>query len=99
MLCGKQKRPGLQRHPHAPSFHPASPLLLLPAHNTATTPQVLANAVVLVDKPPRWSSADVVRELKRLLRVQHVGHGGPLDAQAGGLLIVLMGAAVAVIHC
>ncbi|KAF6258258.1 putative tRNA pseudouridine synthase [Scenedesmus sp. NREL 46B-D3] len=55
--------------------------------------QVLANAVLLIDKPPRWSSTDVVRELKRTLRLQKVCHGGPLDAHATGLLIVLMGAA------
>jgi tRNA pseudouridine55 synthase len=52
---------------------------------------VLVNAVLLIDKPPRWSSTDVVRELKRLLRVQKVCHGGPLDAHATGLLIILMG--------
>jgi tRNA pseudouridine55 synthase len=53
--------------------------------------QVLANAVVLIDKPPRWSSTDVVRELKRTLRLQKVCHGGPLDSHATGLLIILMG--------
>jgi tRNA U55 pseudouridine synthase TruB len=55
------------------------------------TMQVLANAVLLIDKPPRWSSTDVVRELKRTLRAQKVCHGGPLDAHATGLLIILMG--------
>ncbi|KAF8063078.1 truB [Scenedesmus sp. PABB004] len=53
--------------------------------------QVLANAVLLVDKPARWSSADVVRQLKASLRADKVGHGGPLDAHATGLLIVLLG--------
>jgi tRNA pseudouridine55 synthase len=53
--------------------------------------QVLANAVLLIDKPPRWSSTDVVRELQRTLKLQKVCHGGPLDAHATGLLIVLLG--------
>ncbi|WIA40342.1 hypothetical protein OEZ86_013709 [Tetradesmus obliquus] len=55
--------------------------------------QVLSNAVLLIDKPARWSSTDVVRELQRTLKLQKVCHGGPLDAHATGLLIVLMGAA------
>ena len=53
--------------------------------------QVLANGVLLIDKPPRWSSADVMRQLKNVLKVKKIGVGGPLDAQATGLLIVLFG--------
>lgn len=53
--------------------------------------QVLANGVLLVDKPPRWSSTDIIRQLKQLLKVKKIGVGGPLDAQASGLVIVLLG--------
>eukprot|EP00878_Enallax_costatus_P011594 GHUV01012102.1.p1 GENE.GHUV01012102.1~~GHUV01012102.1.p1 ORF type:complete len:430 (+),score=83.49 GHUV01012102.1:290-1579(+) len=62
----------------------------LPEHFSS---KVLANGVLLLDKPPRWSSADVVRQLNTVLKVQKIGVGGPLDVQATGLLIVLFGAA------
>eukprot|EP00878_Enallax_costatus_P029016 GHUV01031394.1.p1 GENE.GHUV01031394.1~~GHUV01031394.1.p1 ORF type:complete len:313 (+),score=57.36 GHUV01031394.1:290-1228(+) len=60
----------------------------LPEHFSS---KVLANGVLLLDKPPRWSSADVVRQLNTVLKVQKIGVGGPLDVQATGLLIVLFG--------
>lgn len=54
-------------------------------------PQVLSNAVLLVDKPTRWSSADVVRQLKSALKVDRVCFGAPLEMEATGLLIILLG--------
>ena len=54
--------------------------------------QVLGNGVLLVDKPPGWSSTDVVRQLKLALRLDKAGHAGPLDVGATGLLIILLGA-------
>jgi len=53
--------------------------------------QVLSNGVLLVDKPVRWSSADVVRQLRSALKVDRVCFGAPLDTQATGLLIILLG--------
>jgi tRNA U55 pseudouridine synthase TruB len=47
--------------------------------------------VLLVDKPLRWSSADVTRQLKLALKVDKLGAGVPLDTEATGLLIVLLG--------
>lgn len=53
--------------------------------------QVLSNGVLLVDKPSRWSGADVVRQLRSALKVERVCFGAPLDTQATGLLIILLG--------
>lgn len=53
--------------------------------------QVLSNAVLLVDKPARWSSTDVVRQLKSALKFDKICFGAPLDTEASGLLIILLG--------
>ncbi len=52
---------------------------------------MLSNGVLLVDKPARWSSADVVRQLKSALKFDKVCFGAPLDTEATGLLIILLG--------
>jgi tRNA pseudouridine55 synthase len=55
--------------------------------------------VLSVDKPYAWTSADVVRKVKTLLRNKaglkkiKVGHAGTLDPLATGLLIVCTGKA------
>jgi tRNA pseudouridine55 synthase len=55
--------------------------------------------VLSVDKPYAWTSADVVRKIKTLLRNKaglkkiKVGHAGTLDPLATGLLIVCTGKA------
>lgn len=48
--------------------------------------------VMLVDKPLRWTSFDVVRKLRYLTKTKKVGHAGTLDPLATGLLIVCTGA-------
>lgn len=48
-------------------------------------------AVLLIDKPLNWTSFDVVRKLRNVLRVKKVGHAGTLDPLATGLLIVCTG--------
>lgn len=48
---------------------------------------------ILVDKPEGLTSLSVVRRLKRVLRVEHIGHLGTLDPFASGLLPVLVGGA------
>ena len=53
----------------------------------------LAAAVLLVDKPQGWTSFDVVRKLRRLLKVRKIGHAGTLDPMATGLLVCLVGRA------
>ena len=56
-------------------------------------PPDLTSAVLLIDKPKRWSSFDVVRQLRRMLPVRKIGHAGTLDPMATGLLICLVGRA------
>jgi tRNA pseudouridine55 synthase len=46
---------------------------------------------LLIDKPLDWTSFDVVRKLRRLVRTKKVGHAGTLDPLATGLLIVCTG--------
>ncbi|MFL5742057.1 MAG: tRNA pseudouridine(55) synthase TruB [Flavisolibacter sp.] len=47
--------------------------------------------VLLIDKPLYWTSFDVVRKLRNLVRTKKVGHAGTLDPLATGLLIVCTG--------
>ena len=47
--------------------------------------------VLLVDKPYKWTSFDVVRKVKRHVQIKKVGHAGTLDPLATGLLIVCTG--------
>ena len=47
--------------------------------------------VLLIDKPLRWTSFDVVRKIRNLIRIKKVGHAGTLDPLASGLLIVCTG--------
>ncbi|MDR2652313.1 MAG: tRNA pseudouridine(55) synthase TruB [Prevotellaceae bacterium] len=52
-----------------------------------------------VDKPYKWTSSDVVRKVRSILRYQHnikkmkVGHAGTLDPLATGVLVVCIGKA------
>tara|TARA_B100001245_G_scaffold197481_1_gene156591 strand:+ start:82 stop:735 length:654 start_codon:yes stop_codon:yes gene_type:complete len=44
--------------------------------------------ILNVNKPVGWTSADVVRKIKRLTGERKVGHGGTLDPFAEGVLII-----------
>jgi len=44
-----------------------------------------------VDKPGGPTSHDIVAEIRRKFRLSKVGHGGTLDPQATGLLVILIG--------
>ncbi len=48
-------------------------------------------SVLLIDKPLHWTSFDVVRKIRGLLKIKKVGHAGTLDPLATGLLIVCTG--------
>ena len=48
-------------------------------------------SVLLINKPLRWTSFDVVRKIRGLVKVRKVGHAGTLDPLATGLLIVCTG--------
>lgn len=47
--------------------------------------------VLLIDKPLHWTSFDVVRKIRNLIRIKKVGHAGTLDPLATGLLIICTG--------
>lgn len=46
---------------------------------------------LLIDKPLHWTSFDVVRKIRNLVRIKKVGHAGTLDPLATGLLILCTG--------
>lgn len=47
--------------------------------------------VLLINKPIEWTSFDVVRKIRSVIRIKKVGHAGTLDPLATGLLIVCTG--------
>ncbi|TMI77166.1 MAG: tRNA pseudouridine(55) synthase TruB [Bacteroidetes bacterium] len=47
--------------------------------------------VLLLNKPLYWTSFDVVRRVRHLIRVKKVGHAGTLDPLATGLLVICTG--------
>ena len=44
--------------------------------------------VLLIDKPLNWTSFDVIKKIRNILKIKKVGHAGTLDPLATGLLIV-----------
>lgn len=66
------------------------------SHNIEDYPQGI---ILPIDKPYRWTSADVIRKVK-YMAIRHfgkknlkVGHAGTLDPLATGILLVCIGAA------
>jgi tRNA pseudouridine55 synthase len=57
----------------------------------APSPWGLFDGVLLVDKPAGPTSHDIVHKIRKTFRIEKVGHGGTLDPNATGLLIVLLG--------
>ena len=51
----------------------------------------LEGQVLLIDKPLRWTSFDVIQKLRRILKIRKIGHAGTLDPLATGILIVCTG--------
>lgn len=49
--------------------------------------------IFLINKPKEWSSFDVVKFLRKRIRVKKTGHAGTLDPLATGLLILCCGKA------
>ena len=62
-----------------------------------TVDDFLSGQILLINKPLGWTSFDVVRKIKNLIRIKYnlkkikVGHAGTLDPLASGLLIVCTG--------
>lgn len=50
-----------------------------------------AGRLLLINKPIRWTSFDVVNKLRYKLKIKKIGHAGTLDPLATGLLIVCVG--------
>jgi tRNA pseudouridine55 synthase len=46
------------------------------------------SGLVIVDKPPGWTSHDVVAKIRKLAGTRRVGHAGTLDPMATGVLVV-----------
>ncbi|MFZ5870902.1 MAG: tRNA pseudouridine(55) synthase TruB [Actinomycetota bacterium] len=46
------------------------------------------SGLVVVDKPPGWTSHDVVGRVRRLAGTRRVGHAGTLDPMATGVLVL-----------
>ena len=44
--------------------------------------------LLLINKPINWTSFDVVKKLRNLLKVKKIGHAGTLDPLATGLLLI-----------
>ena len=49
--------------------------------------------ILLIDKPPGWTSSDVVAKLRGVLHEKRIGHSGTLDPMATGLLVLFVGRA------
>ncbi len=49
------------------------------------------DGVLLVDKPTGCTSHDIVNGIRRKFQLKKVGHGGTLDPNATGLLVMLLG--------
>ncbi len=62
-----------------------------------TVQDFLDGQILLINKPLGWTSFDVVKKIKNLIRTKYslkklkVGHAGTLDPLASGLLIVCTG--------
>jgi tRNA pseudouridine55 synthase len=51
------------------------------------------DGLLVVDKPPDWTSHDVVARARRLCATRKVGHAGTLDPMATGVLVLGVGRA------
>ncbi|MBN2306859.1 tRNA pseudouridine(55) synthase TruB [Candidatus Peregrinibacteria bacterium] len=51
------------------------------------------NGILVINKPPNWTSFDVVAKIRNKLGVKKVGHTGTLDPMATGVLILCLGKA------
>ena len=50
-----------------------------------------AGEMLLIDKPYKWTSFDVVKKIRYAVKVKKVGHAGTLDPLATGMLIICTG--------
>ena len=59
----------------------------------ANTPvnKPLEEGILLLNKPLHWTSFDVVKKVRFLIKAAKVGHAGTLDPLATGLVIICTG--------
>jgi tRNA pseudouridine55 synthase len=53
--------------------------------------KISEGSMLMINKPYRWTSFDVVKKLRGALGVKKIGHAGTLDPLATGLLILCTG--------
>ncbi len=70
---------------------PAAPTPPHTLPNTGPAAAASLDGVLLVDKPVGPTSHDIVAAIRRTFRIPKVGHGGTLDPNATGLLVILLG--------
>lgn len=51
------------------------------------------NGIICVNKPPGFTSFDVIAKLRGIMKIRRLGHGGTLDPMATGVLPVFVGTA------
>ncbi|MBU1062530.1 MAG: tRNA pseudouridine(55) synthase TruB, partial [Candidatus Omnitrophica bacterium] len=51
------------------------------------------DGILVINKPPGFTSHDVVNVIRRKFNIKRVGHTGTLDPMATGVLVILMGKA------
>ena len=49
------------------------------------------NGILVIDKPPGWTSHDVVAKCRGILGTRKIGHSGTLDPDATGVLVLGVG--------
>lgn len=54
--------------------------------------------ILLIDKPPGWTSHDVVAKARGICRQRRIGHTGTLDPMATGLLVLCLGYATRLVE-
>lgn len=54
--------------------------------------------ILLIDKPPGWTSHDVVAKVRGICRQRRIGHTGTLDPMATGLLVLCLGHATRLVE-
>ncbi len=62
-------------------------------YDKRTIEQLLANGIILLDKPPGPTSHETVAWTKRILKLEKIGHSGTLDPQVSGVLPLGLGEA------
>lgn len=73
------------------SFFPVQYSHDVSAPESAEDVSLYNDAIILADKPKRWSSNGVLNVLKKKLNLKKAGHSGTLDPMATGLLVVCTG--------